>query len=522
MSRRLAPVACLLLALSAPLALWGAAAGRDGEKDKADPFERIKAVAPPLPAARLDVKDYDVSEWVLGPQRQRDRKPIKAKSLCSVGPWFYAEEEGTGRWLVGRKAGDRGVECDTQFAGLQEMLDAHGFAPLPKPPDGFTLREVARLPAYPSRLASDGTGKVLYVLGVNGDVWRLEPATGDIKQILWGDRYLDPDCPDRMLVGMTLDRKGRLYLVANQRDEKARPVTNRVVIFRTTETTAGGDPAAPKPWLKTSYPWGIGPFNHGVGHIAFGPDGKLYVNSGSRTDGDEPGNDDRYSKEGETPLTACIWRLDPDAEDPQVEVYARGLRNAYGFCWNDKGEMYATDNGPDADPPEELNRIEAGKHYGFPYRFSDWGRKPYPYTPDSPPGLDFVKPVANLGPDAGGSEKKPLYTFDPHSSPSGIVFLGDDFPAPYRGGYFVARFGNLLDKPRVGFDVLHVALSKGDGGEVQARVKTLLSPIARPVDLHLSGKGKVCICEYSRQIENKGFNGMLPGRVLELAVKEKE
>ena len=44
-------------------------------------------------------------------------------------------------------------------------------------------------------------------------------------------------------------------------------------------------------------------------------------------------------------------------------------------------------------------------------------------------------------------------------------------------------------------------------------------PIARPVDLHLSGKGKVYICEYSRQIDNSGFNGMLPGRVLELAVK---
>jgi hypothetical protein len=33
------------------------------------------------------------------------------------------------------------------------------------------------------------------------------------------------------------------------------------------------------------------------------------------------------------------------------------------------------------------------------------------------------------------------------------------------------------------------------------------------------GKGKVYICEYSRQIDKGGFNGMLPGRVLELAAK---
>ena len=87
-------------------------------------------------------------------------------------------------------------------------------------------------------------------------------------------------------------------------------------------------------------------FNHGVGHIAFGPDGMLYVNSGSRTDGDETGDDPRYSKEGEDRLTSCIWRLDPNADKPEIEIYARGLRNAYGFRWNDHGEMYATDNGP--------------------------------------------------------------------------------------------------------------------------------------------------------------------------------
>ncbi len=268
-----------------------------------------------------------------------------------------------------------------------------------------------------------------------------------------------------------------------------------------------------------SIPHSVVPFNHGVGHIAFGPDGMLYVNSGSRTDGDETGDDPRYSKEGEDRLTSCIWRLDPNADKPEVEIYARGLRNAYGFCWDDKGAMYATDNGPDANPPEELNHIEKGRHYGFPYRFSDWVKPPYVYTPDPPPGLVFTPPVANLGPDAGGSHDRPLFTFNPHSSPSGIVYLRDDFPAPYRGGYLVARFGNLVETPRVGFDVLHVVLGRDADGRETAAVKTLLAPIARPVDLHLSGKGKVYICEYSRQIDNGGFNGMLPGRVLELAVK---
>jgi glucose/arabinose dehydrogenase len=484
-----------------------------------DAFDRIKAVAPPLPAQRLNAQDFQVKEWVLGPQRQRDLKPVPAKALFLVGDTFYAEEDGTGRWLVGRRsdAGKPVIECDSQFASLHAMLDAHAFAPLPKPPNGFTLREVARLPDFPTRLASDGQGKKLYILCTHGDVWRLNLSTGSLRQILWGNHYHRGSRGYRLLMGMVLDDHNRLYLSANYCDRTKTPITNEVTIFRTT-THKDGDQVDPKAWLRTSYPYGIGPFNHGVGHMSFGPDGFLYLNSGSRTDGNEPGRDPRYSTEGETPLTACIWRLDPRLEEPAIEVYTRGLRNAYGFCWNNRGEMYATDNGPDADPPEELNRIEQGKHYGFPYRFSDWTTKPYSYTPDPPPGLTFTLPIANVGPDAGGTRDKPMYTFDPHSSPSGIVFLGDDFPPPYRGGYFVARFGNLLERPRVGFDLLHVALTRDNRGIDSARVHQVLFPIARPVDLHLSGKGKVYICEYSRQIDNKGFNGMLPGRILELAV----
>ena len=141
---------------------------------------------------------------------------------------------------------------------------------------------------------------------------------------------------------------------------------------------------------------------HAVENIAFGPDGFLYVGNGARTDGGQTGGDSNYYQGGETPITACIWRIDPRAEKPDFEIYARGVRNAYGFCWNPSGEMFATENGPDADAPEELNLIEKGKHYGFPYTFADWGtRKAYPFTPDPPAGLEFTPPIANLGPDGG-------------------------------------------------------------------------------------------------------------------------
>jgi hypothetical protein len=79
-------------------------------------------------------------------------------------------------------------------------------------------------------------------------------------------------------------------------------------------------------------------------------------------------------------------------------------------------------NGPNADAPEEMDAIVPKGHFGFPYQFADWPAKaghPYPHTPPPPNGVQFIQPVANLGPAAGGKADG-LFTFDAHSSPGGL------------------------------------------------------------------------------------------------------
>jgi glucose/arabinose dehydrogenase len=155
--------------------------------------------------------------------------------------------------------------------------------------------------------------------------------------------------------------------------------------------------------------------------------------------------------------------------------------------------MFATENGPNANPEEELNHVERGKHYGFPYVFADWPKRAYADQPDPPPNFSSEPPTAK---------------FDPHSSPSGVIF--------YRGTLLVARYGNLLPLPKdVGFDIVQVKLTEDASGRLHGDVTPFLAPLSRPTDLHLAANGKIYICEHQRQLHNGGDDG--PGRVLELS-----
>ena len=72
------------------------------------------------------------------------------------------------------------------------------------------------------------------------------------------------------------------------------------------------------------------------------------------------------------PLRAAISRFNLDGSGG--EIFAKGLRNSVGIEFSPySGELWGVNNGRDMlgdhHPKEELNIIQEGKHYGWPYYY---------------------------------------------------------------------------------------------------------------------------------------------------------
>ena len=118
--------------------------------------------------------------------------------------------------------------------------------------------------------------------------------------------------------------------------------------------------------------------NHDGGVIKFGPDGKLYGQTGDLNRG-RMGGKERVEQNTATSGTASVggtFRLNPDGSIPSDNPfvteadssfhlwYQYGMRNAFGMTWDPvNGNMWNTENGP--DQYDEVNRVPWASNSGW-------------------------------------------------------------------------------------------------------------------------------------------------------------
>jgi glucose/arabinose dehydrogenase len=246
---------------------------------------------------------------------------------------------------------------------------------------------------------------------------------------------------------------------------------------------AGGRPTgAPEKFvdLPTSTP-----SVHVTRSIAFGRDGRLYIGIGSSCNVCvEP-----------DPRRTTIQVVDPDGSNPRP--YARGMHNAIGFDWDPAtGRMWAGDTGQDGlgdgVPPEEINLIEAGKHYGFPFFIGRNEANHVPELKDAHPDVSADTAVA------------PALEMPAHVTPMDLRFYtGSQFPASYRNALFLALHGSSTIPTKVGYKVVRVVMKDGKPAGTEDFMTGWLKDgevSGRPAGLATGRDGALYVSD-----DNKGF-----------------
>lgn len=221
-------------------------------------------------------------------------------------------------------------------------------------------------------------------------------------------------------------------------------LVSRISEFRTTDGGLTLDPASEQILLTVNQPFD----NHNGGHIAFGPDGHLYIGFG-----DGGGSNDDFPPIGNgqnlQTLLGKVLRIDISgttgaaryripADNPYVgnalcsagsgtqncpEIYAYGFRNPWKFTFDRvSGELWLGDVGQ--NEWEEVNRVVRGGNYGWRCR-----EGAHPFNSNCGPAQNLIEPVAEYSHADGASIT------------GGYVYRGNRIPSLV-GRYVFGDFGS--------------------------------------------------------------------------------
>jgi len=205
------------------------------------------------------------------------------------------------------------------------------------------------------------------------------------------------------------------------------------------------------------------------GFLKFGPDGKLYVGTGTISDSS-------HLPQDLDSLSGKILRLNDDGTIPDDNpfsdspVYSLGHRNPQGMTWDDDGNMFLAEFGPEKN--DEINLIQAGKNYGWPEQ------------------------------QCSGNEnfENAILCYDPSIEPGGILF--------YSGDKLDFEFPFILASMRT------ANLYQLDFEEGLSSQKSILSGIGRVRDVVQGSDGTLYVI--TSNTDGKGFPDRMDDKLLRI------
>lgn len=265
---------------------------------------------------------------------------------------------------------------------------------------------------------------------------------------------------------------------------------------------------------------------HNAKSLAFDQQGGMYVTFSAPTNVCEDWNSTNGSPanvKGQYPCQqlndfAGIWRFDENKLNQlqtDGKLFATGLRSIVAISWNEEdNSLYAVQHGRDylyghapqyfspwqnaVLPAEEFMKISENENYGWPYAYYDPFTNKKMLAPEY--GGDGVKEASNFA--------SPLMGLPAHWAPNDLLFYkGDQFPARYKKGAFVAFHGstNRAPYPQAGYIVAFVPFENGkpngkwevfaDGFTGKDTVTNMSEAKYRPMGLAEGPDGSLYIAE---------------------------
>ena len=186
---------------------------------------------------------------------------------------------------------------------------------------------------------------------------------------------------------------------------------------------------------------------HGWRNILFNRNGsKMYVSVGSSSN----------NRAGEDCRRAAIMEFNADGTGGRI--FASGLRNPEGLAWQPMtGRLWTVVNERDllGDDlvPDFFTWVRDGGFYGWPYSYI---------------GQNYDPRYVGAQPDLVKRAIVPDVLITAHSAPVGLAFYtGDQFPAHYRNGAFIALHGSWGRSKASGYKVVFVPFINGTPGPIE-------------------------------------------------------